>query len=115
MTEQEKPTYAIPDRTYCPTCRKVFDATMVYERCADCGGHLFHVPAHLHVDTATVAEIFGVERQTVTLWIRRGFFPCAIKFSGRWMIPIEQVKEFEPPKAGYPKGRPRTPSAEVKS
>ncbi|MBC8254378.1 MAG: helix-turn-helix domain-containing protein [Ardenticatenia bacterium] len=108
MTDQEKPTYEIPDRTYCRNCRKVFGATAIHERCALCGGYLFHVPSHLHVSTGMVAEVFGVEKQTVSSWIRRGFFPCARKFSGHWMIPIEHVQEFEPPKSGYPKGRPRT-------
>ena len=62
---------------------------------------------------ADVAERLGAATSTVTLWCRRGLFPNAIRGpktgSGAiWLILESDLTDFERPKVGYPKGRPRS-------
>lgn len=64
--------------------------------------------------TSDVAARFGVERQTVSLWCRRGLLAGAYEEdTGRgpvWRIPAKALEGFTPPK---PTGRPPKPKAEA--
>jgi hypothetical protein len=61
---------------------------------------------------ADVAERFDVAERTARGWCDRGLFPHAVQGpkTGRgaiWLIPESDLENFERPKVGYPKGRPR--------
>lgn len=63
--------------------------------------------------TQEVAQRLDVAYPTVTLWCRRGLFPNAIRGpkTGKgaiWLIPESDLTNFERPRPGYPKGRPRS-------
>lgn len=43
-----------------------------------------------------VAKLLSVHRSTVTKWIKKGFFPGAIRIAGtrNWRIPLEEYEQF---------------------
>jgi len=64
------------------------------------------------------ARGIGVSYPTLAQWVREGKFASAILEETErgpvWRIPIESIKQFEPPKQGRPK-LPTRPSTTKKS
>jgi hypothetical protein len=56
--------------------------------------------------TSEVAERLKVGQSTVNLWCRQGKFPNAERVQtpqgGYWVVPENDLKDFEPPKMGRP-------------
>jgi len=62
------------------------------------------------LSTRDVADRYDLQPITVRKWCLRGLFPNAQKIGRDWVIPESDLETFEPPAAGYPKGRPRRPA-----
>jgi hypothetical protein len=65
--------------------------------------------------TGQAAERLGVHLITVFNYCRQGVFPNAQKVGagrGFWVIPENDLIDFERPQVGYPKGRPRSQAGE---
>ncbi|MBC7933535.1 MAG: helix-turn-helix domain-containing protein [Rubrivivax sp.] len=69
--------------------------------------------SELLLTAAQAAARLGVSGVTVRVWCKRGIFPRAIlketEFGSGWLIPENDLKDFEPPKMG----RPRKPQDET--
>ena len=52
--------------------------------------------------TAQVAQRLGVDSSTVRRWILTGALE-AVKPGHDWLVPVEALEGFEPPKRGRPK------------
>lgn len=69
--------------------------------------------------TSEVAERLRVGQSTVNLWCRQGKFPNAERVrtpqGGYWVVPEDDLQNFEPPKMGRPPKPKEEKTSQVRS